>query len=65
MGIFDSIKKGFNNAVSWVKNTWNLNEKFTPYFNKREKFSTLRKITKLFQSTLLQEERLLERSILQ
>ena len=52
MGFFDSIKKGFNNAVSWVKNTWNLNEKFTPYFNKREKFSTLRKINESIDSDI-------------
>lgn len=52
MGIFDSIKKGFNNAVSWVKNTWNLNEKFNPYFNKREQFSTLRKIDESIDSDI-------------
>ena len=44
MGIFGSIKKSFNDAVLWLKNTRNLNEKFIPYFNEREKFTTLSKI---------------------
>ena len=59
MGIFDGIKKVFNNAVSWVKNTWNLNKKFFPYFIKREQFTILKKIdeiidndiTKIYQET--------------
>ncbi len=52
MGIFDGIKKGFNNAVSWVKNTWNLNEKFFPYFNKREQFTTLKKIDEIIDNDI-------------
>lgn len=52
MGIFDSIKKGFNNAINFVKNTWNLNEKYIPYFNNREKFSSLEKIDESIDSNI-------------
>lgn len=52
MGIFDSIKKGFSNAVNSIKNSWNLNEKYNPYFNKREKFSTLSKIEESIDSDI-------------
>lgn len=52
MGIFDGIKKEFNNFINSIKNTRNLNEKYNPYFNNKENFSTLRKIEEFIDSDI-------------
>lgn len=52
MGIFDSIRKGFNNVIIWVTSERNINKKFIPYFNEREQFSTLRKIDEIIDSDI-------------
>lgn len=46
MGIIYFIKKIFNYVVSQIKIVKDINETFTPFFNSREKFSTLKKIDK-------------------
>lgn len=44
MMIFDSIKKRLNNTIILIKNTWNINKKFIPYFDRIEKYTTLKRI---------------------
>lgn len=52
MRIFDSIKKGFNDCVLRMKNKWNVHKKLLPYFDKREQFTTLRKIDEIIDEDI-------------